>query len=151
MDFQELKTELNIAITNLFLIAKDYTFNNYSSNLKFIISEIRNNELNSFEQAKIGVIENEKKIPIQYDDAVKELINYYDEIYDINLYIYKSTLKETIIDIKYFLKTSLDLEYRKIIINEKAMIHSKINLPMNYRENEKFDINWKFENHSNCR
>ena len=140
---------MNIAIENLFLIAKNLTLNSYSKNYRFILSQINNTELNIFETRKSEVEENNKKEPIHYDEALDKVLIMYDEIYDINLFIYKSTENETIINIKYFLKSSLDYEYQKTVKGNKPMLHSKIDLPMNYQENKKFDINWIFNENSN--
>ncbi len=65
-------------------------------------------------------------------------------MYDINLYIYKSKKESTIIEIQYYLKSSLESDFYKTVKNNESMLHSKIKLP-NYRKNDtyKFDINWE--------
>lgn len=143
INYKQLEDELNIAIKNLIERAKEMTINEYSTNLVFIHSEIKNTKLSLSEQFKIDYKENEKKTSMTFDSVVKELATFYEKIYDINLFIFKTSSKETIIDVRYYLKSSLEKSYRKKVIHSKPMIHSKIDLPNNHQNNEKFDIHWK--------
>lgn len=139
----ELKDRLNIAIKNLIELAKEMTINEYSTNLVFIHSEIKNTKLSLSEQFKIDYKENEEKTSLTFDAIVTELAIFYEKIYDINLFIFKAKNYETIIDVRYYLKSSLEKSYRKKVIHSKPMIHSKVDLPNNHKDNEKFDIHWK--------
>ena len=75
---------------------------------------------------------------------MKELMLLYDDLYDVNLYIYKALKDKTIIDIRYFLKSSLDKDYLEKVKDKKPMLHCKIVQPpyIHYKSKEKFDVNW---------
>jgi hypothetical protein len=90
--------------------------------------------------------ENFKKRLIGLKDAIAELKDKYFELYDINLYIDKALKGVTIIDIRYYSKNSLDIDYREKVSELPPMLHSKVTHP-NYSEpGKKFDINWENEN-----
>ena len=65
-------------------------------------------------------------------------------MYDVNLYIYKSSKDLTVIDIRYYQKSSLGKDYRQKVRDNPPMIHSKVAIPAwLLNKNEKFDINWE--------
>ncbi|MGF2414530.1 MAG: hypothetical protein ACQUYJ_19500, partial [Ferruginibacter sp.] len=77
-------------------------------------------------------------------DIIPLLNGLYKNLYDINLYIYKAKKDFTIIDIRYYLKSSLDENYKAQVLENPPMLHCKISTPywLTNKE-EKFDINWE--------
>lgn len=145
--FQE---ELEAAVPQLLDLARGLTWNNIANNCKFIFSEIKNSDKKHFEQRRLMLKENEKKTPISLEELMPTLQKNYSNFYDINLHIYKSSKKITVIDIRCFFKSSLDNNYQQTIINNLPMLHCKVPIP-NWLANkqERFDINWehyKFKN-----
>lgn len=137
------------SLTNALLKLADETcWNTISKNLLFILSDISEVEgekhiIKRNHRNKL----NKKKIPKNFIEAVTELKGFYDSIYDINLYIYKSEKHRTIIDIRYFLKSRLDAEFLKTVIDNPPMLHCKIAIPPYVKKDnrKKFDINWELE------
>ena len=125
-------------------MARDSSFNNISDNCKFIISEIKHSDKNFFEQNKIRKTENEKKTPKPITDIIVELATLYSNLYDVNLYVYKADKNSTLIEIQYFSRSSLDIEYQKKSATQETMLHCKVAIPPYASDNkEKFDINWQ--------
>jgi len=88
-------------------------------------------------------LENNQKNPCRLQEIIAELETLYSELYDINLYIYKSESDKTIIDIKYYSKKSLEPSFREKVTDKAPMLHCKISHPPTLSEGEKFDINWE--------
>lgn len=136
--------ELETAVPQLLDLARRVTWNAISNNCKFILSEIKYSDTNFSEQRETMIKENEKKIPVLLEELMPTLQKNYNNFYDINLYIYKSTKKMTVIDIRYYPKSSLDDEYGQTIINNPPMLHCKVPTPpWRVNEQEKFNINWE--------
>lgn len=142
---ENLHDDLKNATERLLEIARSQSWNSISSNCLFIISEIKDfSHNNLFELRKTRKRENERKKPLPLERIVDELYAGYENIYDINLYIYKSTRELTIVEVKYYPKSSLDKEYFEKVKDNPPMLHSKVALPP-YSEDgkSKFDINWE--------
>ncbi len=142
--------ELETAVVQLLDLARGLTCNNIANNCTFIFSEIKNSDKNQFETQRLMLKENEKKTPVLLEELMPTLQKNYNNFYDINLQIYKSSKKMTVIDIRCFFKNSLDNDYLQTIIDNPPMLHCKVALP-NWLTNkqERFDINWehyKFKN-----
>lgn len=141
-----IQKELTDAVKSLLEMARDLTFNKISSNCFFITSEIERSERNSFEQNKIRINSNNKKTPKTLADVIPDIEKLYDNIYDLNLYVYKAQKKQTIIEIQYYPRSSLDTDYLKKTETIETMLHWKVYTPPYYFENEeKFDIHWQFD------
>jgi|GEM_PF-391515 len=129
-------------------LGKVNTWNEIPVNCKYILSEIRSElDFSDFHEERIYYKkENLKKKPCDLDKIVSALISFYENIYDINMQIFKVEKGLTIIDIRYFLKTSVDKDYYEVIKNEAPMFHAKLPIPPYIvdSKNEKFDINWQF-------
>ncbi len=76
-------------------------------------------------------------------EITNELKDIYENLYDINLYIYKSERKRTIIEIQYYPKSSLPSDFYKKIKENSPMLHCKIRLPYYSENDKKFDVNWE--------
>ena len=143
MTKEVLQQEISVMIPGLLQMASDLTWNKIPANCLFIHSEIRKHiNRNLFKQREQETKENNKKIPVSLEALMPELLAIYDNLYDINLEIYKATKHHTIIDIRYFLKSSLDEQYRQTSMDQPPMLHAKVSIP-NYLSDKKkkFDIN----------
>jgi hypothetical protein len=144
MKKENLYNEISKAVESLLNLARDISFNSISDNCLFIISEIKHHNKNSFEQNKIRKAANDKKTPKSLNEIIIELEELYPNLYDINLYIYKAEKNSTIIEICYFARSSLKVDYQKISETRETMLHLKIDIPPYLTEkSNKFDINWQ--------
>lgn len=87
--------------------------------------------------------------------AIIELEKIYKNLYEIDLYIWKSEKDITIVEVQYLLNSSLDKAYYLEIKNNAPNLHCKIPIPpyshkleltngrWNPRIKEKYDINWE--------
>jgi hypothetical protein len=144
MQMKEInKEEIENAITKLLEMAKQSCWNNISNNFVYILSNINEVEGKNFFIRRINRKKiNERKKTKNLIEAINELNVFYENIYDINLFIYKTTKHKTTIEICYFLKSDLDTDFAKTIINNSAMLHCKIaKPPYLVNDKEKFDIN----------
>ena len=125
-------------------LAREFCWNEISDNCVYILTEIRNdNNKNFLEQVAERKKVNERKVPKQFDKAVKELFEMYSLLYDINLYVFKAEKERTIVEIQYFLKSRLDKEFQETVKNKESMFHCKLpSPPYHHDKTEKFDINW---------
>jgi hypothetical protein len=139
-----LQEEIEKAIPILLNMARDLSWNKISDNCQFILSEIINSDTTGHEERDRRLEENKKKTSVAFSEIMPMLRHLYDNLYDINLHIYKSSKKLTIIDIRYYRKSSLDEDYRQKIINDPPMLHCKVSLPPWLSDKkEKFNINWE--------
>lgn len=122
-----------------------YCWNDISENLVYILSDISKVEgENFFIQRRNKNKLNKKAKPKNFNEAILNLKEIYDSIYDINLYVYKSEKYRTIIDIRYFPKSELDPDHLKTVVNITPMLHCKIAHPPYFKnEEKKFDVNWE--------
>jgi len=135
-----LELHLKEATSTLLGMAKNSCWNKISDNTSYIISETKNDLLKRTERKKI----NNKKKTKSLEQIKVELKDIYENLYDINLYIYKSKKDTTIIEIQYYPKSSLEPDFYENVKENEPMLHCKIRLP-SYRknDNEKFDANWE--------
>ncbi len=144
MKKENLYNEISDAVQSLLKMARDSSFNIISDNCKFIISEIKHSDKNFFEQNKIRKTDNHKKTPKSLTDIIIELETLYTNLYDVNLYVYEAGKYSTIIEIQYFPRSSLDIEYQKTSTTQETMLHCKVAIPAYASDNKnKFDINWQ--------
>jgi hypothetical protein len=131
---------------SLLRMAKEIAYNNISDNCTFILNEIKNSDTNSFEGVRIRIKENNKQTKVDFEEVVKQLLKIYPNLHDINFYIHKSTKHLTVIDVRYYLKSSLGEEFEEKEKHNAPMIHCKISIPpYQSEEKEKFDINWEHQ------
>jgi hypothetical protein len=149
---QHLKTvtknnlELNLkeAASTLLEMARNSCWNKISDNTNYIISKIVNDEGNFFDKRVERKKVNDKKKTKSLEQITAELKDIYENLYDINLYIYKSSKESTIIEVQYYPKSSLESEFYETVKNNEPMLHVKIGIPP-YVDNktEKYDVNWE--------
>ncbi|WCO00267.1 hypothetical protein [Psychroserpens ponticola] len=147
----ELENKIQDATSSLIDMATDICWNKISRNCEFIMSEIDESiGKNFFERAKLRKKTNEKKSPKSLNEIVADLTKIFENLYDLNLHIYKSLPNKTIIEIRYFLKTSHTVEFYPTIVNNEPMLHCKVarpfyitELPNSNKTERKFDVNWE--------
>uniref|UniRef100_UPI0026304F0A hypothetical protein n=1 Tax=uncultured Algibacter sp. TaxID=298659 RepID=UPI0026304F0A len=155
---QHLKTvtknnlELNLkeATSTLLEMAKNSCWNKISDNTSYIISEIINDERNFFDKRIERKKVNDKKKTKSLEQITAELKDIYVNLYDINLYVYKSEKESTIIEIQYYPKSSLESDFYETVKNNEPMLHCKIvqppyiaKPPNSVEKERKFDVNWE--------
>jgi hypothetical protein len=146
MKEEDIYKDLTAATKSLLDLARDLCFNDINDNCLYIISEIRNSEKNFQELNRIRIKENSLKTPKPLVDILPGLEALYSNFYDVNLYVYKADKQATIIEIQYFPRSSLDIDYRKKTESRQTMLHCKVATPSYSSDTkEKFDINWEFE------
>lgn len=144
MNKENLKETIETCIVNLQRLTKINCWNKISSNFVFIVSDFNEFERpNFFEQRKVRNKVNKSKTILSLDSVIEILDKEYQDLYDVNFYIFKATKKETVIEIQYYRKSNLDADYFEIAKNEKPMFHAKISKPYYVKNNNKFDVNWE--------
>jgi hypothetical protein len=139
-----LQDKIKEAIPMLLGMARDTTRNKISNNCKFILTEIKDSQDNFHIQRIANKRENDKKIPIGLAELMPAILKIYDNIYDINLHIYRSTKSMTVIDFRYYPKSSLNKDYREKVRYKSPMLHCKVTEPPWLSDKkEKFDVNWE--------
>ena len=145
MTKENLHHDLKEATEKLLEIARKYSWNTVSENCLYIMSEIQDPpEKDLFEQRRIKNEVNQKKELKPLQDAVSALEGIWGNLYDVNLYVYKSTSKLTVVEIQYYPKSSLDKDYFEKVKFNDPMLHCKVAIPSySNGDNSKFDINWE--------
>ena len=146
MKKENILKDLTEATRSLLDMARDLSYSDISDKCLYIISEIKDSDKNFYERNKIRIKENSSKTPKPLADILPDLEALYSNFYDVNLYVYKSDKQLTIIEIQYYPRSSLDIEYRQKTQSQQTMLHCKVANPPYYSDTkEKFDINWEFE------
>jgi hypothetical protein len=139
-----LQKEIEEAIPKLLDMARDLSWSKISDKYKFILSEIKDSEENFHVQRVLTKKENDKKAPGTFSEIMLAFQNLYDNLYDINLHIYRADRRLTVVDIRYYPKSSLDPDYRQKVVHDPPMLHCKIAQPPWLTDKKgKFDINWE--------
>lgn len=144
-DIVNLHQNLIEMTRRLVTLARDLSFNSISDNCLYIITEIETNEANFYDCCKSRIRENSAKTPKPLSAILPELETLYPNLYDINLYVFKAEKTNTIIEIQYYPRSSLSLEYQQITLSKEPMLHCKVSNPPYYFDTKKkFDIHWEF-------
>lgn len=145
MTKENLHYDLEEATEKLLGIARDRSWNTISNNCLYIISEIKDsNGKNFFEQRLIRKKVNRNKKPKPLQLAISELESIYENLYDVNLHVFHSTLKQTVVEIQFYPKSSLDKDYVEKVKDNDPMLHCKVAIPPYSNDDKsKFDINWE--------
>lgn len=146
---ENLNLKLQDATSKLLEMARNLTWNKISNNVKFLIKKVRVKEAaeNLFEEIRIRKKLLNSKEKLNLDTAVNQLNLEFENIYLIDLYIFKADKKETIVEIEVLEKSELDIEYRKTILDNPPMLHCKVAMPpyIGFEKKKEFDINWQLE------
>jgi hypothetical protein len=144
MSPETIKKDIEDAVPKLLDLAEKVSKNNISRNCRFILREIRHSEENFHVQRQERKKENDKKLPLTLDQIEPELQKLCDNLFDINLYVYRAEKDLTIVEISYYPRSSLDQAYRDKVRSKHSMLHCKVNQPPWLSDDkEKFDINWE--------
>ncbi|CAL2090485.1 hypothetical protein [Tenacibaculum sp. 190524A05c] len=126
-------------------MARKSCWNKISTHIEYILTEIKDPSLNFKEEKILRFKENQLKQTMSLKRVSEILVEFYNDIYDINLFIYKSKKQQTIVEIRYYLKALLDSDFRKTVEKNKPMLHCKVAVPIYAHESSrKFDVNWEF-------
>jgi len=100
---ENLESSLKEATKKLLNLARDICWNKISDNTTYIISEIEDIEIpNDFYKSLLARKEaNSKKTPKSIEEITIDLNLIFENLYDINLHIYKSEKYKTITEIRY--------------------------------------------------
>ena len=139
-----MEQNIKKALPQLLKMARDHCWNTISDHCLFILSEIKNDEEDFSDQRVARKKVYEKKVPKSFEEIMDDLKLIYDDLYDVNLYIYKALKDKTIIEICYYPKSAFDKDYFEKVKDKEPMLHCKLSLPpyRPYGSKEKFDINW---------
>jgi hypothetical protein len=141
-----IQLEIERAVPQLLDMAREMAWNPISDRCLFLLTKIPDQPLDAHERRKFFKNQNQAKRPVPLEALVPELHQLYPDLYDINLYIYKSTSRLTVIDIRYYPRTSLTEAYRQQVAAQPPMLHCKVAIPPGNALSakvEKFDINWE--------
>ena len=127
-------------IPSLLDLARSLTWNKISDNCRFVLTEIKESKVEFHSRQKLVL--NGLKEPVTFEEIIQLLQQRYENLYDINLYIYRSEATSTIIEIQYYPKSALDQAFRKQVLHHPPMLHCKVNMPPWISKGKKFDINW---------
>jgi len=138
------------ATITLLEMAREHSWNEISNDVKFVIKKVETDileNLKPFEGNKIRKRLLNSKEELSLDKAIEQLKSEFESIYLIELYIFKVTTKQTIVEIEILEKSTLDAEYRKTILSDPPMLHCKVAIPpyIDTKSKDKFDINWQLE------
>jgi len=140
-----IESDLKRGVEQLLKMASTLCWNKISNNCFFIISEIK--EEGSpylLDKYIIRKQQNDEKIPKSLANIAHDLRNIYQKLYDVNLFIYKAEKRKTIVEIRYYPKSSLEKDYFLMVKDNLPMWHSKLTLPPYHQDKKsKFDINWE--------
>ena len=140
-----LEADLKEATHALLRMAHESAWNTLSDHCVYIVSEIRNEGDFSVERQNRNA-ENKHKDPQPLSAVMPELLGRFSNLYDINLYIHQAKRDSTIIDIRYFPKSSLEPEYQLKEKDRAPMLHAKVGIPpWHFDKSQQFDINWELQ------
>ena len=140
-----IQEEIMEATGKLLELANENCYNVISNNCKYILTEIDDSNFSNLQEIRRNRINlNLEKKPRSIENIVKEITALYSDLYDVNLHVFQSETENTIIDVRYYLKSKLNEEYKSQVVDNDPMLHIKIALP-NFQEipKVKFDINWE--------
>jgi hypothetical protein len=152
LTFDTLKEQLEGASSTLLGMAEKASWNKISKNCLYILAEEEFPDQRDLEGRNIRKLRNEKKEPKPLTALMPVLLEKYYTIYEIDLFVYKSTQHLTIIEIYYRLKDQMEPDYEKTIEQASPMLHCKVSIPpyahdfSPYTGAAKFkksDINWE--------
>lgn len=141
---EDLNKNIQNSVDCLLRLAKMSCRNTISGNIFYIVSDF--NEYkgeNGTEQRGLRNRINNSKELLGLDAVVEILKKNYHDLYDVNLYIFRSFKRETIIEIQFYRKSNFDADYFALIKDHPPMFHSKISIPVYALEGGKFDVNWE--------
>lgn len=138
------KIDIQDLSDKLIELARNSCWNDFSNSYAYIISEIVKDDKDFFEKRIERKKRNSKKRLLSIEQAREELDTIYQNLYDVNFFVFKAIKSKTIIEIQYYPKSSLAKDYYEKVKDNEPMLHCKVSTPFYLkREGDKFDVNWE--------
>ncbi|RZJ88593.1 MAG: hypothetical protein EOO60_10895 [Hymenobacter sp.] len=148
METTNLVAAIEGAVPQLLQLARSLTWNNISDNCIFIISEITDEPTNAYQRQRLTKRLNDAKRPLSLAALAPALHQLHGNLHDINLYVYRAAPEVTVVDIRYYPRSSLSPAYREQVATRPPMLHVKVTPPPWVawaQPPPKFDINWEHQ------
>ena len=147
---ENLNLQIKEATNTLLEMAKEHSWNKISNEVRYVINTVKTEITeveNLFDRNRMRKKILEGKERVNLDSAIKQLKSDFDNIYLIELYVFKAKKNETIVEIEILEKSQLEDEYRKTVADKSPMLHCKVAIPpyKGLKGKGKFDINWQLE------
>ncbi len=147
---ENLDRQIGKATSQLLEMAKECSWNNISGNVTYVLRKIEPGATdgeNLHDRNRIRKKVLEQQAPVSLGAAADRLKSGFENIYLLDLYIFKANKKETIVEIEILEKTELDPAYQQAVNHLPPRIHCKVAIPpySSFEAKDKFDINWQLE------
>ncbi len=142
----DLFAAIKEAIPQLLKLGRTLAWNTIPDHCLFILSEITDEPANAHQRRRVTKRLNDAKQPRPLADLAPALHQLHDNLHDINLYIYRATREVTVVDIRYYPRSSLAPAYRAQVAALPPMLHLKVATPPWLTQAQplpKFSINWE--------
>ena len=146
METTDLVATLEGAVPQLLKLARSLARNRISDNCLFILSEITDEPTDAHQRRRLTKRLNEAKHPVPLADLAPALHQLHSNFHDINLFIYRAATEITIVDVRYYPRSSLSPTYQAQVAHQPPMLHVKVATPpwvALAQPQLKFDINWE--------
>lgn len=149
---ENLHLKIKDATHELLEMAREFSWNRISSNVRYVTKKVNLETIerkNNFEINRIRKMILSSQERLSLESAILQLNAEFDNIYLIELYVFKATRRETIVEIEILEKSELRAKYENIAVDECPTLHGKVPIPLyiGYKNKDKykFDINWQLE------
>ncbi|MBN2613357.1 MAG: hypothetical protein JXB00_17520 [Bacteroidales bacterium] len=146
MNIEAIDIKIKSVTENLIQMTRYLCWNKISDNCFYILTNKEDIKLDNAEEIrKYRQKANRKKHPLTLNQVISKLKVDSPNLYDCDLYLYRSMKDKTIVEIQFLSGFALEK------VNKEPMITCKIILPT-YAENskEKFNANWQFGGFQHC-
>ncbi|MEM9846318.1 MAG: hypothetical protein AAF847_00410 [Bacteroidota bacterium] len=147
---KNLNQQIQVATKMLLEMAKEHAWNKISDNVKYVVNKFKTDQIkeeNFFSQNRIRKRHLLSKEQFDLETVVQQLKAEFENIYLIDLYVFKANKKETIVEIGILEKSELGKDQKEIMKEVSPMLHAKVAIPpyIESKSKTKFDINWQLE------
>lgn len=142
MSPNELRENIEKMTYTLTEIIGEHCSNKISSNYSYIITfDGEYSGSNRFERDENMLVVNESKIPVTLDQLIENLTSRIDEIYELDIFPYKSEKDQLIVEVYCIIYNE---NLGRVAGNNTPLLHVKLEHPPYHKDkSEKFDLNWK--------
>lgn len=145
-----LAEHLKSGTDQLLEMAADHAWNEISSAVCYVIKKVRTGVtegINVFETNRIRKKLLQSMKAVDLSSAVAELRSIFDDIYLIELYIFRADTSRTIIEIEILEKAEVASDPNSSNSAKGPTLHCKVPIPPYVADKQKgrFDINWQLE------
>jgi hypothetical protein len=144
----DLAAAIQEAVPQLLALGRSLAWNTISDRCLFIVSEITDEPTNAHQRRRLTKCLNDAKQPLPLADLAPALHQLHGNLHDINLFIYRATREATVVDIRYYPRSSLTPAYRAQVATLPPMLHVKVATPPWLTQAQplpKFNINWEHQ------